>query len=411
MHHGPGPKGWGALWRRKWLIAAVILVIGSAGLLMMRLTIGPDVVVYPAVRGDLVKTVVASGNVETPYRVDIGSQITGIVKEVLVDEGQTVKAGQKLIALDATELEEQMVQSQGALAQAEARLRQMSEVTGPAAAEALKQGRANLVNAEATFRRAERLANAGYNTQAALDEATKTLGVAQAVVRAAELQVFTSSPGGSDYVMVETQLHQAQANLASARARLSYATITAPRDGVLIRRSVERGTVVQPGKTLLVLAPDGEVQLVVQIDEKNLGLIRLGQDAIGSADAYPDQRFPARVAYINPAIDITRASVEVKLEVADPPAYLRQDMTVSVDIEVDHRQGALIVPARVVHDPSSDAPFVLAVHEGRARSQRVRLGLRAGEMVEVLEGVAPGDQLIPVAAGVKAGQAVRPVTP
>ena len=153
-------------------------------------------------------------------------------------------------------------------------------------------------------------------------------------MRTAELQVFTASPGGSDYVMAETQLGQAQANLETAESRLGYATISAPRDGVLITRNVERGAVVQPGKALMVLAPAGETQLVLQIDERNLGKLALGQKALASADAYPDQRFAAVVSYINPGIDITRASVEVKLTVADPPDYLRQDMTVSVDIEV-----------------------------------------------------------------------------
>ena len=73
---------------------------------------------------------------------------------------------------------------------------------------------------------------------------------------------------------------------------------------------------------------------MLQIDERNLGKLALGQKALASADAYPDQRFAAVVSYINPGVDITRASVEVKLTVADPPDYLRQDMTVSVDIEV-----------------------------------------------------------------------------
>src|SRR5690606_41372036 len=104
-----------------------------------------------------------------------------------------------------------------------------------------------------------------------------------------------------------------------------------------------------------------------------------------------------------------RPSVAVKVLVPDPPSYLRQAMTVSVDVEVDRRNGALIVPARVVHEPNSASPFVLAVREGRARQQPVTLGLRAGDKVQILEGVAAGDRLVPVGSGVRAGQRVRPV--
>ncbi|MFO1151104.1 MAG: efflux RND transporter periplasmic adaptor subunit [Alsobacter sp.] len=385
---------------------AVVLAVAAGA---VRWMVGPEVAVYPVRRADLVKTVVASGHVETPFRVEVGSQITGTVIDVLVDEGQSVRRGQPLVRLDDSELQAALVQAQGMVAQAEARVRQMRELTRPSAEETLKQAQATLQNAQQAYDRAEQLARGGFGTRATLDTATKDLDVARTQVRVAELAVFTTSPGGSDYVMAETQLIQAKGTLATAQARLGYATIAAPRDGVLITRSVERGTVVQPGKALLVLAPSGDVQLVVSIDEKNLGQLAIGQPALASSDAYPDQRFAATLGYINPGIDISRASVEVKLTAKDPPAVLRQDMTVSVDIEVARRPATLVVPARLVHDPSSADPWVMLVSDGRARRQPVRLGLRAGGQIEVLSGVSVGDLLVPVAAGVRAGQRIRPV--
>ncbi len=395
----------------KWQWVLTLLVVALAALGVARLVLGPEVVVVTVAKGDLVKTVVASGHVETAFRVEIAAQVTGAVAEVLVDEGQTVKAGQPLIALDATELTSSVVQTEGALAQAQARLKQLRELTLPQAQESLKQAQATFANAEAAFGRADQLAKNGYGTKAALDDAQKTLDVARTQVRSAELTVFTSSPGGSDYVLAETQVRQAEANLAVARARLGYTTITAPRDGVLISRSVEKGTVAQPGKALMVLAPAGDAQLVLQIDEKNLGLLKVGQSALGSAVAFSDQRFAAMLSYINPSVDIARASVEVKLTVKDPPAYLRQDMTVSVDIEVDRRDSTLIVPARTVHDATGASPYVLVVRDNRAREQPVRLGLRGGDQIEVLEGLSAGDLVIPSASGVRAGQRIRPVRP
>jgi HlyD family secretion protein len=99
----------------------------------------------------------------------------------------------------------------------------------------------------------------------------------------------------------------------------------------------------------------------------------------------------------------------VKLTAHDPPDYLRQDMTVSVDIQVDKRAATLIAPARTVHDAGKEAPWALVVRDGRARMQRLRLGLRAGAQVEILEGLAPGDLLVPAASGVRAGQRIRAV--
>ena len=270
---------------------------------------------------------------------------------------------------------------------------------------------ANVLDAQKTFDRANALLKTGSGTQATLDDARKALDVAKAQLNAAQLAVYTSSPGGSDYVMAETQIRQAVANLDTAKARLGYTTIVAPRDGVLITRNVERGYVVQPGTALLVLAPAGLTQLELQIDERNLGKLALGQKALASADAYPDKRFDAVVSYINPGVDINRASVEVKLDVADPPDYLRQDMTVSVDIDVARRDNTLVLPARSVHDELSSAPWALSVRDGRAFKQPVTLGLHGLTQVEIVDGLAEDAWALPVGSGVVTGRSVRPFTP
>jgi len=398
-----------ALVAHKWFVLAVAVMLALGGWQGTRMLLGPAVVVDQAKRGHLVESVVASGHVETPYRVEIGSQITATVQDVLVQQGEKVSTGQPLISLESRELKAAVVQAQGAVAQAEARIRQLEELTLPSAREALTQAAATLLNAQQTYDRTAQLEHNGYATRAALDDAQKTLDVARAAKRAAEFQVYTASPGGSDYVMAQTQLNQARANLDTAESRLGYATIAAPRDGVLITRGVERGTVVQPGKALLVLAPAGEVQLVLQIDERNLGRLSLGKKAVASADAYPDQRFPATVTYINPGVDISRATVEVKLTVAEPPDYLRQDMTVSVDIEVAAKDDALVLPVRSVHDALSGQPWVLGIKEGRAAKRAVKLGLRGNSQIEIIDGLAQGEAVIPQNSGVLTGQRVRPV--
>jgi HlyD family secretion protein len=400
-----------AILAHRWFILVSCLMLGVGAWQGVRLILGPAVVVDRVARGNLVESVVASGHVETPYRVEIGSQMTGTVEDVLVKEGERVSKGQPLISLESRELKAAVVQAQGAVAQAEARMRQLDELTLPSAREAQTQAQASLVNAQVTFDRTSQLANNGYATRQALDDAQKVLDVARAQVRAAEFQVYTASPGGSDYVMAQTLLNQARANLDTAESRLAYATIAAPRDGVLITRNVERGTVAQPGKALLVLAPEGEAQLVLQIDERNLGRIALGQKALASADAYPDRHFAAEISYINPGVDIARASVEVKLTVADPPDYLRQDMTVSVDIAVATRDNALVLPARSVHDLLSGQPWVLGIKDGRAAKRPVRVGLHGNSHVEILDGVTETEVAIPQNSGVLTGQRVRAVLP
>jgi HlyD family secretion protein len=150
---------------------------------------------------------------------------------------------------------------------------------------------------------------------------------------------------------------------------------------------------------------------VLQIDERNLAMLKLGQKALASADAYPAQRFAAELVYINPAVDPQRGTVEVKLRVREPSAYLRQDMTVSVDIEVDRHANALALPADAVHDATGTQPWVLQVKDGRAVRQPVKVGLRGEGAIEVLGGLAAGDLVIPGGTPVAPGRRVRAVRP
>ena len=150
-------------------------------------------------------------------------------------------------------------------------------------------------------------------------------------------------------------------------------------------------------------------ELVSQIDERNLSLLRVGQLAVASADAYAQQKFQAEITSIAPAVDVQRGAVQVKMKVNAPPAFLRQDMTVSVEIEVARKPAALAVPSDAVHDADSAQPWVWALDaHSRVRRTPVTLGVRSATRVEVLTGLAAGARVVAVAApSVQVGQRVR----
>ena len=390
-------------------IAAAAVLLAAAGYAGVVFFLGPKVEVVEAVRREVVQAVVATGRIESPFRVEIGAQVVGTVIRVPVAQGESVAAGQTLIELDAAEAHALVRQAEAAVVQAEGRLRQLKELQLPVASQALRQAQANHANAAAQYERNRKLFESGYIGEAVLDEAKRNLDVARTQVDTARKQVDTARPQGSDSALAAAALQQANASLQAARARLAYTRIVAPAAGTLIARNVEHGDVVQPGKALMVLAPAGETQVVVHIDERNIGKLRLGQRALASADAYPEQRFSAALAYINPGVDAQRATVEVKLRVPEPPAYLRQDMTVSVDIEVARSPGAVALPAEAVHDATGAAPWVLVAQHGRALRREVQLGLRGTGWVEIRSGLAPGERVVPAAQPIRAGQRLRAV--
>jgi HlyD family secretion protein len=201
---------------------------------------------------------------------------------------------------------------------------------------------------------------------------------------------------------------QTQAQLTGANVRLSQTRIDAPADGTVLSRSVEPGDVVQPARTLLVMAVDGGVELVFQPDERNLGNIELGQKALASADAFPQKVFGAEVNYIAPSVDPERGSIEVRLRVPEPPKTLKPDMTVSIDLTVAAKKNVLVLPTEAVHGLTSASPHVFVVEDGRIAKRAVTLGIHGDGSVEIASGLLPGAEVV-IAEGksLKPGQRVR----
>jgi len=402
----------GALRRHLALGIGIVVLAAIAAMFGPRLVLGPTVAVEAVSRANFVQSVVATGRVETPHRIDVGVQVTGTVKRVPVAEGQVVVAGAALIELESSELAASVDVAQHAVQAASARVRQVAEVQSPLAIQALRQAQLNHDAARDALTRSNALRAGGAIGEAARDDARRAEQAAAAQVSSAQRQVESARANGSDAAAAAAALAQARAAADLARARLAYATVRAQRSGTLISRSVEPGDVVQPGRILMTLSPGGETQLVVQIDEKNLQMVRLGLTAIASADAYPKDRFTATVVYVNPGVDAQRGAVEVKLRVLSPPPYLKQDMTASVDIQIAQRDNAILVPSDAVHDPETSTPWVLRIDDGRARRQPVRLGLRSGGLSEVLAGLSPGDRVVPAAnLSVRDGARVRAMLP
>lgn len=403
--------GWKGLWQGhwKWLLAVAALLAVMA--LAWSRWQGPQLEVLTVERRDLLQTVVVSGHVEAPHRADIAAQITGTVLRVPVREGQEVQAGDVLVELNPAEAQAAAQQAEAALAQARAQLRQLRELQQPQAEQALRQAQATLDNAQAAAQRSEDLFSQGFVGQAARDDARRSLALADAQWRSARKALEALDPSGSQVALGEAAVSSAQANAAAALARLSYTRVRAPQGGQLIARNVEPGDVVQAGKLLMTLSPQGPTQLVAEVDEKNLRLLQVGQPALASADAYAQRRFAARLAYINPGVNAQTGAVLVKFDLPAVPPELRQDMTVSIDIEVARRPQALLLPVGALHDAETASPWVLRVSEGQAERRAVKLGLRASGWAEVLDGLAEGDRVLPAAAEIAAGDRVRVVKP
>ncbi|WP_243019692.1 efflux RND transporter periplasmic adaptor subunit [Simplicispira sedimenti] len=396
-----------ALHGRRALVAGalVLLLVGAAWLAARP---APVDAVQPR-QGLLVRSLQFSARVESLTRVELGSTVTARVARVAVDEGAHVRAGQVLVQLESDEAQAALAQAQAVEQQARARLAGLRGTGRQAAQAALAQADASVRAARAQFERVEPLVAQGFYSPAQRDEARRALDVALAQQAAAQAQWQAQGDAGADTAQAQAQWDAARAATQAAQARLAQTALRAGGDGRVILRSVEPGQIVQPGKALLTLALDGPTQLVAQVDERFLQQLQPGQRAAVLADAFAGQPFAARVQSLAPGVDAQRGAIEVKLALEKaPPDFLREDMTLSVEVETGRSERALALPLSVLRTPiDGDVAQLLVARDGRAELRRVRVGLRTLDAFAVQEGLSAEDWVLRAAA-VQPGQRVRP---
>jgi HlyD family secretion protein len=372
------------------------LAIGIGTLLVIfivwRAWQGPTVDTYRVVEQPLIQNVVSTGRVISTSRAQIGAEIVGVVLERHITEGDRVKPGDLLITLRDDDLAARV-------REAEAALEQLRTSRRPQAMASLKQSKAQL---EQTIREAKRRRDL-YQTESIsreiYEKAEQALTLAQASEEQSTLLTDSLAPGASEELILVERLNVAQAALARTQIRSQVS-------GIVLTRNVVPGDIVQPGRLLLEIAKEGSTEILIPVDERNLGVIALGQPARCIADAYPNQPFNGQINFIAPTIDPQRGTVDVRLAVEPTPDFLRQDMTVTVTIQTNQRDKAITVSNDLIKESKDNNGLIWLMREGRVVAQPVKLGLRGLSATEITEGLKPGDQIV-LSTTVQLGERVR----
>jgi len=310
---------------RRWLGWGVglLLLAAAAGAYWLQRS-GGDGVQYQtqeARRGDLTVTVTATGNLAPTNEVEVGSELSGIVRTVAVDYNARVTVGQPLAHLDDTKFAAAVMKSRAALASAQAQL---------------KRAQATLVKEEQNLKRiqeARRISGGRLLSDSDLESAEAELERARAEV-----------------AIARAAIQQAEATLLSDETDLAKTVIYSPVDGIVLARTVDPGQTVAASlqaPVLFTLAEDlAEMELQVDVDEADVGLVQEGQTAIFTVDAYPERTFQALITQVRYGSQTTDGVVTYKavLKVDNPDLALRPGMTATADITVQKISDALLVP-------------------------------------------------------------------
>jgi len=310
-------------WKRwwKWLIwiSVALVILGAAVIWQSKhVTSNLQYKTQEARRGSLVITVSATGNLEPTNQVDVGSELSGIIGSVMVDYNDWVKAGQMLAKLDTDTLQAQVLQSEAALTAAEARV---------------EESQATVFETKLKLQRCQRMAEKQMCAQEEVDTDSAAYKRAQAGEGSARAQVA-----------------EARARLDADRTKLAKAAIRSPINGVVLVRAVEPGQTVAASfqaPVLFTLAEDlSEMELHVDVDEADVGLVQEGQTARFTVDAFPDQVFKAQITQVRYGAQEVEGVItyETVLKVDNTELSLRPGMTATAEITVKRIDEALLVP-------------------------------------------------------------------
>jgi HlyD family secretion protein len=317
------PRAW---WRRPIVlgsVAAVLLALGAGYALRLRsqANAAPSYVSEAAQRGSLTLTVSANGTLQPTRSVNIGSELSGTVRNVLVDVNDRVRKGQLMVELDTAKLNDQLTKSRATLSAALAKVAQ-TVVT-------VKENQASLARLEEV----SRLSAGKVPAKSELDSARASLERAQA-----------------DEASARANVVEAQAGASSDATNLSKASIRSPIDGVVLSRTVDPGNAVAASLqavTLFSVAEDlSKLRLQVNVDEADVGAVQVGQKASFTVSAYPSRRFPAtitRVAYGSTTTENVVTYITY-LDVDNSDLTLRPGMTATATITATERNDVLLVP-------------------------------------------------------------------
>lgn len=361
------------------------------------------------IRGDLTISVSVSGNLEMPHKTDLSFGTTGMVAEVLVDEGDKVVKGQLLAKLEASSLElsVEMAQDRCEAAQVEYEMAENKLVQTiyphytsiyatdlPGAWLALEEAENNLKEAQELLEQGKT-----EEAQALLELVESSITKAQkksqsrtwAVplsVKLAELQVDGA----------KAALDIAKLELAKARVELSKATITASFDGIVADTYINEGQQLSSmtyANPAICLIDPSEIKMNGVIDEIDISKVKLGQEADIILDALPDKEVRGRVTFISQAGTIQTGVVSYKtiITLENPDEELRDGMSATAEIILDRHENVLLIPNRAIQG-SWDSPWVEVLADEQVEQRRVELGLSDGVKTEVLSGLAEGESVI-----------------
>ena len=352
----------------------------------------PLVDVAPVTQGLIEEKIIRTGDIAPNAQVTIFSKVQGWVGKINVREGDLVKTGQVLVTLDSREAEAAVAQAQASLEAGRARLKQVQATSEETVQSQIQQTKANMELAQADLKRAQELQEKNFIARQQLDEARMKYNVAKANYDLA-LNSIRQKTWENDIALAEAQVNQAKATLEFNKAQLANLIILSPMNGGITKRYVDPGTMVKDTTPILTLMDFTEMKMVVNVIEREFIYLQKGQPVKITVTAFPDRVFTGRIEVITPALELQSRTAEIQISIPNPGFVLKPGMFGRAEVILRSNPQAVLVPIQSLFT-EVDKDFVFVLKENKTFRRAVRKGVVRDTVVEILQGVSPGEQVV-----------------
>jgi len=380
-----------------------VVVIVGGGVALARMVSGSSIdpnKLAKVGKGDVARSVVATGKIQPITKVEVKSKASGIVEKLFVDINNKVRKGDPLAELDQQEILAQVEAQKAQLVAAQANV---GTYEANIEQDKVNAAAPDLPMYKTTLDRNMQMQKEGVVSQQALDNANKDYLAALNKRDGAKAQIGVDI---AKLKQAQAQVLQSQASLKQLEEQLSYTTIVAPMDGVILSRDVEIGDAVSSilvlGSTATLVMTEGDTSQVYvkgKVDEADIAHVYMNQPARIKVESFRDRIFNGRVTKIAP-LGVEKDNVttfEVRVSIDNPGGELKANMTANAEILLDEHKGVLTVPENaVMYDGQKNASVEIpdkSQKEGK-RKIPVKVGLSNGSVTEVLNGLKEGDQVV-----------------
>lgn len=350
-------------------------------------------------RGTIQHTTIATGDILAAARIDVFSKVEGRLQTLLVEQGDSVQAGQVIAQITDTELKASLERSTAELDALRAEWAQMQAGARPEeiaqAVDLEQQTRAEKINAERLQERTRVLVQRGLRSTQDLEDANLRVTRTQAAhsIAAQRLQLLRAGARIEDRQALQARIRAAQATLRLTRTELQNAVITAPITGIVSHRHVDPGAYITDRTTLVTIVDMTTVKIKIPISERDLGHIKPGLHVQIRVDAYPQTVFKGAIERISPTVDPRSRSGEVEIITPNADARLKPGMFAKITLILEERHDVLLVPLQALSVQGNETAIFL-VQDGKAHRRPVTTGLRDTTQVEIMAALAPGTPIV-----------------